>query len=84
MSLKKEEYYGPEDLLTGKRINIFGRDCLIYDADEFTKSFYKQVLDIDLIPIQLKKGRPNIIYNPVPPYNGFGTEEDSLGSVFSL
>ena len=24
------------------------------------------------------------MYNPVPPYNGFGTEEDSLGSVYSL
>ena len=51
MSLKKEEYYGPEDLLTGKRISIFGRDCLIYDADEFTKAYYKHVYDIDLIPI---------------------------------
>lgn len=47
MSLKKEEYYGPEDLLIGKRVNIFGRDCLIYDCDEFTKNFYKQVFDID-------------------------------------
>lgn len=51
MSLKKEEYYGPEDLLTGKRISIFGRECLIYDADDFTKGYYKAVFDIDLIPI---------------------------------
>ena len=35
-------------------------------------------------PIQLRKPRPNIMYNPVPPYNGYGTEEDSLGSVHSL
>ena len=51
MSLKKEEYYGPEDLTTGKRISIFGRDCLIYDADEFTKAYYRAVFDIDLIPV---------------------------------
>lgn len=51
MSLKKEEFYGPEDLLTGKRINIFGRDCLIYDADEFTKGYYQAVFNIDLVPI---------------------------------
>lgn len=51
MSLKKEEYYGPEDLLTGKRVNIFGRDCLIYDADEFTKAYYINVFGIELLPI---------------------------------
>lgn len=40
MSLKKEEYYGPEDLILGKRVSIFGRDCLIYDCDKFTKDWY--------------------------------------------
>jgi hypothetical protein len=34
MSLKKEEYYSPEDLLIGTRINIFGREVLIYDCDD--------------------------------------------------
>ena len=84
MSLKKEEYYAPEDLLIGKRINVFGRECLIYDCDEFTKDWYKNQFDHDMVPIQLKKPRPNIMYNPLPVYNGFGTEEDSLGSVYSL
>lgn len=41
MSLKKEEFYGPEDLLIGQRMNIFGRDCLIYDADAYTMQFYR-------------------------------------------
>jgi hypothetical protein len=37
MSLKKEEFYTPEDLLIGNRVNIFGRECLIYDVDATTK-----------------------------------------------
>lgn len=37
MSLKKEEFYTPEDLLIGNRVNIFGRECLIYDVDAATK-----------------------------------------------
>lgn len=81
MSLRKEEYYLPPDLLVGARINIFGRNCLIYDCDAFTKEWYKTTYDLDIVPIQLKKARPNIMYQPVPKYNGYGTEEDSLGSV---
>jgi len=84
MSLKKEEFYGPEDLLIGNRINIFGRDCLIFDCDTCTKQFYKEAFDHDMVPICLRKARVNTTYQPVPPYNGYGTPEDSLGSVYSL
>lgn len=84
MSLRKEEFYIPEDLLIGKRVFIFGREGLIYDCDDFTREWYKAHFDHDQVAIQLKKPSPNIMYNPLPNYNGFGTEEDSLGSVYSL
>lgn len=51
MSLKKEEYYSPEDLLIGNRINIFGRECMIYDCDDATRTWYKQTYDQDMNPI---------------------------------
>lgn len=62
MSLKKEEYYGPQDLVIGNRVSIFGRDCLIYDCDDFTKDWYKQTFGMDLQAIQLRKPKPNIMY----------------------
>lgn len=40
MSLTKEEYYVPEDFNIGDHINVFGRDCVILDCDNFTKAYY--------------------------------------------
>lgn len=42
MSLKKEEYYEPQDMVIGNKVNIFGRECLIFDCDEYTKEWYRQ------------------------------------------
>jgi len=47
MSLKKEEFYGPNDFICGKNVKIFSRDCVIIDCDPFTRSWYKQVMGID-------------------------------------
>merc|ERR1711862_12921 len=58
--------------------------CLVYDCDYFTKTWFKENYDLDVRPILLSKARPNIMYQPVPKYNGYGTEEDSLGSVYQL
>lgn len=37
MSLKEEEFYTPSDLICGTKVHIYGRDCLIFDCDPFTK-----------------------------------------------
>jgi hypothetical protein len=84
MNLKKETHYQAQDFLIGSSINVYNRPCLIYDCDEFTKRWFKEVLGVEQIPIDLKKDKPQKFYQPVPPYNGFGSEEDSLGSVYSL
>ena len=84
MSLKDEQYYGPSDLACGNKIVIYGRECLIYDCDQFTKDWYKENLCVEQKPLKLAKARPQVTYQPIPSYNGYGSPEDSLGSVFSL
>ena len=39
--MKKEEFYTPKDLVLGNYINLFNRDVLITDCDDFTKKWYK-------------------------------------------
>ncbi len=84
MSLRKEEFVGPEDLFIGKHLTIYGRQCMVYDCDDFTRQWNMAMFGQEMNPIALKKGKPNIMYQAVPPYNGFGSAEDSMGSVKSL
>lgn len=84
MSLKKSEYYTPADLKCGNNIHIFGRDCLIYDCDDFTKRYYREVMGFEQVPIKLAKGDIQPPANQIPPHNGIGSEEDSLQNCFSL
>jgi len=84
MSLKDETYYGPSDLMCGNAVIVYGRTCVIYDCDEFTKNWYKNNMGLDQHPVKLAKARPNVTYQPLPAYDGYGTPEDSLGSVLSL
>jgi hypothetical protein len=41
MSLKEEQFYTPADLICGKKVTVYGRECLIYDCDAFTSDWYK-------------------------------------------
>lgn len=84
MSLRQEEFYMPADIQCGSTIKIYGRDCQIYDCDDFTKRWYQQELGMHQTPVQLPTAAPAVKYQPVPPYNGYGTEADSMGSVISL
>ena len=58
MSLKDEEYYGPSDLLCGQKVIVYGRECLIYDCDDFTKEWYDRNMRITQCPVKLAKARP--------------------------
>ncbi|KAJ7403333.1 EF-hand domain-containing family member C2 [Pitangus sulphuratus] len=81
----RQEFYKDCDLKIGTVINVWGRKMVICDCDEFTKEYYRKKYGIeDFTPVQFKTPPPPEPEKPVPPYNGFGSEEDSLHSCKKL
>lgn len=84
LNLKDVQYYSPADLTCGSLVSIWGRSCLIYDCDDFTKEWYARNLGIQQSPVALRKAAPEVFYQAVPPETGYGTAEDSMASVIAL
>uniref|UniRef100_A0A8C3LH16 EF-hand domain-containing family member C2 n=1 Tax=Chrysolophus pictus TaxID=9089 RepID=A0A8C3LH16_CHRPC len=80
-----QEFYRDSDLKIGAVINVWGRQIMLCDCDEFTKDYYRTKYGIeDFTPVPYKAPPPPKAEKPVPPYTGFGSEEDSLCSCMSL
>ncbi|EDV26223.1 EF-hand domain-containing family member C2 [Trichoplax sp. H2] len=79
------DFYTERDLAIGNVLNVYGRRFLLCDCDEFTKEYYSTKYGIkDIKPIQIRAPPQPLPPRQYPPYNGFGSEEDSLGNCLSL
>lgn len=79
-TLSSEECVAPADLRIGGTVEVHGRVFFIHNADEFTKQWCvehlgwgpEEVTAVDISqPAQAPRARE------LPPYNGYGTPEDS-------
>eukprot|EP00586_Coscinodiscus_wailesii_P018135 CAMPEP_0172517404 /NCGR_PEP_ID=MMETSP1066-20121228/284800_1 /TAXON_ID=671091 /ORGANISM="Coscinodiscus wailesii, Strain CCMP2513" /LENGTH=775 /DNA_ID=CAMNT_0013299393 /DNA_START=71 /DNA_END=2398 /DNA_ORIENTATION=+ len=75
------EYYTWDDLRIGTTITVFGRSMVLARCDLFTRQHYASKgiqlkCDMALEPEE----EPVVFERQIPPYNGFGSEEDSLRS----
>lgn len=68
----------------GQTINVFGREVMLTDCDEFTKDYYRSAYGLEeFIPIKKPvdpRWSPVEVEKSLPPYNGWGSIEDSESS----
>ncbi|CAH8441611.1 unnamed protein product [Schistosoma rodhaini] len=80
-----KEYFSPKDFHIGQSVNILGRKYLIYDCDNFTKAWYHNNFGLtEFTPLDIEIKQPELPKKEIPPYNGYGTIEDSLVSTKSF
>ncbi|CAG2060773.1 unnamed protein product [Timema podura] len=87
---ERAEYYKDCDLTLGAAINVFGRQVMITDCDSFTKEYFRAKYGLDDFTaaerplsadeVQHTKPPPTLL----PPYNGFGTYEDSAANCRNM
>lgn len=84
---QKVQYYSEEDFRIGDTVQVYGRKLLISGCDDFTKNFYVMnfnMKDEDFPKLHIRDEQESPPTMEPPPHNGFGTEEDSLGSFLYL
>lgn len=78
-------YYKPDEIKYGEAIELYGRKFFITGCDQFTHDFYLEKYGIDFPIGSINQNSNTYSRNrQIPPYNGFGDEEDSLGYVYRL
>lgn len=76
------------DITTGCFITLFDRSFYVYDCDAFTKNYYLEKYGIDVKSFERPsiEGEAKPTFRPmeIPPFNGYGSDEDSAQSFRSL
>ncbi|KAL6255776.1 hypothetical protein P5V15_013019 [Pogonomyrmex californicus] len=85
---KITDYYKDNELAIGAEISVFGRRIVITDMDAFTKEYYRTKYGLDDFTPLIHPRKDDELYQKVeryiPPYNGFGSYDDSLGNCFTV
>jgi len=72
------------DITIGTRMTVFNRTIVVLDADPFTRSFFAKEGSPLAVPRAMEAPASATIDKAIPPHSGFGSEEDSLQSVYSI
>ena len=79
------EWLNDKDLKVGETVMIMDRPFFLYDCDDSTRSYYQQMYGVTFnsVPVELGEGKLEV-KREIPPYNGFGSPQDSKQNCLSL
>ncbi|CAK9046445.1 unnamed protein product [Durusdinium trenchii] len=80
---KKHEFVHGHDFRVNTTVQLLGNySFFIYDADEFTRNYFRTQLGEELEPmVDVRLPERAVPRAKTPPYTGYGSWEDSMGSV---
>merc|ERR1712050_347277 len=83
---KKSDYVHGHDFAVGMNVTLLGNyHFFIYDADDFTRAYFRDELGQELEPKQeVQLPERAVPRAPTPPYTGHGSWDDSMSSVTHL
>ena len=84
---KSYTHYTAKDLMVGRTITVYNREFFIHDCDDFTRQYYIEQLGVseeELSPIDITEHPDPIPQMELPPYNGFGSQLDTIQNCVSL
>jgi len=88
LELTEEEtknWFTPADFKVGETVLMYNRRFLLYDCDEFTKSYYRQFYGVnEFAKVDVNVPTAQLPKMELPPYNGWGTLEDSKMNCLSV
>eukprot|EP00413_Alexandrium_margalefii_P039129 CAMPEP_0204599060 /NCGR_PEP_ID=MMETSP0661-20131031/54626_1 /ASSEMBLY_ACC=CAM_ASM_000606 /TAXON_ID=109239 /ORGANISM="Alexandrium margalefi, Strain AMGDE01CS-322" /LENGTH=744 /DNA_ID=CAMNT_0051609769 /DNA_START=45 /DNA_END=2279 /DNA_ORIENTATION=- len=83
---KNSEFVHGHDFAVGLSVTLLGNfHFFVYDADDFTRQYFRDELGVELDP-RVKVDMPEraVPRASTPPYTGYGSQDDSMGSVTNL
>ncbi|KAJ8920607.1 hypothetical protein NQ315_004746 [Exocentrus adspersus] len=87
----KTQYYTDRDLSIGAVVNCYGRKIVLTECDDYTKLYYNQKYGVTSFKPQPTPSREKEEVNipppkdrELPPWNGFGTYEDSAQNCITV
>jgi len=82
---KKSEFVHGHEFSVGAMVNLSCNQYFIYDADEYTRQYFHEELGMQLDPkVDVQLPERAVPRPATPPYNGYGSWDDSMASVLDL